>query len=297
MYNFSDALVEEYLTETYISTFFGKSTPALQKQFLQQVKAGVLDVTLFHQAYDDALNDENLLNIFKDDGTLTHKGTYASVKQLESSNDPIAAKVNAPLIKGLKTFWVAQFKDNLTPTNLIGLGTASRQQSTPRTRYDKVMQRKDILSLPTLPSICVFYDSRSAVWYYCFISQKNQEIKFIGASDNQYVEDIPTQAQLVGVSLPMGKDWDHGTTTFYSSVSYAENIPETILTKLGWIDSEQTKYKWYPISRSTAKMNNNNKFRAFRREDGVFNENGSLPRHFLFDPAYDSWAYQLAMFN
>jgi hypothetical protein len=35
-------------------------------------------------------------------------------------------------------------------------------------------------------------------------------------------------------------------------------------------------------------MNNNNKFREFRREDGVFNENGSLPRHFLFDPAYDS---------
>jgi hypothetical protein len=29
----------------------------------------------------------------------------------------------------------------------------------------------------------------------------------------------------------------------------------------------------------------------------VFNENGSLPRHFLFDPAYDSWAYQLAIFN
>lgn len=305
MYTFSDALIEEYLPEAYTSNFLGLASVPLQKQFLNQVKQGVLDITLFHQAYDALLNGEGLFKLFSDDGLLLHKGTYGDIKKLSDPNlPPLTVKTNAVLAKGLKALWVAQFKDNLKPTNLITTGKPPAPKLSASAKYTEIMQRPDIQALPVNPNICVFYNSATNVYSWFFISNKKEEIKFISNSDgsNDFVDK---QAVLVGVSLPIGDSWSYGVSQFYNCVSYTDSIPDTILKKLGWIfnNDPEAVTTWIPVSRNVARLNNAGKFRAEMRAEGWFDKldfpSGVAykpkPRYFIFDPVFDSWAYQISI--
>ena len=97
-YDITDALTEGCLTEVAAIDAVAKS------KFLDTlVNNKEIDVEAFHKAYDAAIIEAKLADLFNDNGLLKSRGTYGEIKNC----------VNSDLKFGLVKLWVAQYKDML----------------------------------------------------------------------------------------------------------------------------------------------------------------------------------------
>lgn len=82
---------------------------AAEKEYLDGIQQGYIDIDAFHLAYDDIIKEvgARLEDLFykRGDKVLKSKGSYGDIKLMKGFNDPV--------YNAMVSLWLAQFKNNL----------------------------------------------------------------------------------------------------------------------------------------------------------------------------------------
>lgn len=97
-----DKLFEGLNTLTENAVVESAESEAASKAFWTAAKNNIIDIENFHKAFDEFFDDE-VKNLFDYEGLLKHKGTYATIKNLDPSQWAT---------KALKKLWALQFVDD-----------------------------------------------------------------------------------------------------------------------------------------------------------------------------------------
>ena len=121
---------------------------AAEKDYLDGIQQGYIDIDAFHLAYDDIIKEvgARLEDLFykRGDKVLKSKGSYGDIKLMKGFNDPV--------YNAMVSLWLAQFKNNL-PLKKAAMGAqaaaSTKGQATVNNstkRIDLVKKAVDILN-------------------------------------------------------------------------------------------------------------------------------------------------------
>ena len=104
-----------------------------EKDYLDGLKQGYIDIDAFHLAYDDIIKEVHagLEDLFykRQDRILKARGSYGDIKLMKGFNDLV---YNAMI-----SLWLAQFKDNLPLKKNVANQQVTNKPSTPRVELVK----------------------------------------------------------------------------------------------------------------------------------------------------------------